>query len=185
MPRSHVRRPAPPARGVTLLEVTIAMAILLVGLLGMMHFQIAGITGNNGGRMQAIATELAQEVVSGVERIPFGDPIVASTGSTGPAAPAPFGSLLDGSGDVSPGAHEWSDATPIPGVRLAGEVPSGFQRRWSVWGYSPASGGTATVKVIAVSVIYVEPNLRFPREVVRYTQVFDAGALISNIAANQ
>ncbi|HSN91486.1 MAG TPA: hypothetical protein VLS93_09675 [Anaeromyxobacteraceae bacterium] len=183
MPRSHRLRPAP--RGTSLLEVTIAMSILLVGLLGMMHFQIAGITGNNGGRMQGIATELAQEVMEGVERLPFGDPLLAPTGTTGPTQPVPFGSLLDGSGGILPGAHEWADATPIPGVRLAGEVPAEFERRWSVWGYSPGSGGSATVKVIAVSVVYREPALRFPREVVRYTQIFEPRALIVNVAANQ
>lgn len=185
MTRRHHARRAPPCPGLSLLEVMIAMAILLVGLLGMMHFQIVGITGNNGGRMHTIASELAQEMVAGIERLPYGDTLLDATGSTGPTAPTPFGSVLDGDGEVVSGVHEWSDGSPIPGVRSAAEVPIGFERRWTVWGYSPGSGGTPTVKLIAISVVYREPAIPLPREVVRYTQLFDPGALLSNIAASQ
>jgi hypothetical protein len=135
--------------------------------------------------MNSIATELAQELVSGLERLPYGDPLLDPTGSTGPSAPTPFGSLLDGSGGVMAGAHEWSDAAPVPGVRASAEMPPDIERRWSVWGYSPGSGGLPTVKIVAVSIVYREQAIRFPREVVHYTQLFDQGALISNIAANQ
>jgi type IV pilus assembly protein PilV len=172
------------AAGLSLLEVMIALAILLVGLLGMMHLQVLGITSNNGGRMATVAAQLAEELVSGVERLPFGDPLIDVTDKTGNTAPTPFGQLLDGT-DVLAGAHEWDDATPIPGVRLSTAIPPQFERRWTVWGYSPAAGGTPAVKIIAVSIIYREPAIARPREVVLYTQVMDPGTIVSNIPANQ
>jgi hypothetical protein len=171
----------------------VAMTILMVGLLGMMHFQILGISANGAARMHTLATELAQEMVSGIERLPFGDPLLAATGSSGPGAPTPFGRLLVPPGrEVTAGAHEWNDATPIPGVRPAGGTgfvtgPEGwrYERRWSVWGYSPSAGGLPTVKLVAVSVVYREPLNQLGREVVLYTQLFDPAALITNIPANQ
>jgi type IV pilus assembly protein PilV len=170
--------------GLTLLELMIALSILLVGLLGMMHMQIIGITSNNGGRMNTVATELAQELVSGLERLPFGDPLLAETGSTGPSAPTPFGRLVVG-GTVASGAHAWDDATPVPGVRLSTDHSPQFERRWTVWGYTPSVGALSAVKVVAVSVVYREPGLSHPREVVHYTQLVDTSSLISNLPANQ
>jgi hypothetical protein len=41
------------------------------------------------------------------------------------------------------------------------------------------------VKIVAVSVVYREPIANAPREVVIYTQLYDSGALVSNIPANQ
>jgi hypothetical protein len=174
----------PRAAGLSLLEVLIAMSVLLVGILGMMQLQIFGITSNNGGRMQSVATELAQEVVAGVERLPFGDALLAPSGTTGPAAPTPFGRLVSGT-TVATGAHAWDDSAPIPGVRASTAIPSGYERRWTVWGYSPSSGALPAVKLVAVSVVWYEPGIRFPREVVRYTQLVDAGAFVANLPANQ
>jgi prepilin-type N-terminal cleavage/methylation domain-containing protein len=180
MPTS-VRSSATP--GLTLIEVMIALSILLVGLLGMMHMQIIGITSNNGGRMATVGTEVAQELVQGLERLPFGDPLLESTGTSGPSAPDPFGRLVVGSA-VATGAHEWSDSTPVPGVRASTEISPQFERRWTVWGFSPSAGALPAVKIIAVSVVYREPGLAIPREVVQYTQIFDSGALVAAIPAN-
>jgi hypothetical protein len=69
-------------------------------------------------------------------------------------------------------------------VRLDAELPPGFTRRWTVWGYSPSSGALPAVKVVAVSVTWREPSLALPREVVLYTQLVDPGAIVSNVAAN-
>jgi type IV pilus assembly protein PilV len=173
------------AAGFTLLEVMIAMAILLVGLLGMMRFQMVGISSNNAGRMQTLATGIALELVSGIERLPFGDPLLSPTGTSGPTAPSPFGRLLADGSTVATGAHAWDDAAPIPGVRLSTEVPSAFERRWSVWGFSPSPGALPAVKIVAVSVVWTEPALRYPRELVLYTQLLDAPALVANLPANQ
>jgi hypothetical protein len=172
------------ARGLTILEVMVALSVLLIGLLGMLRLQIIGIGSNNGGRLQTLGTEIAQELVSGLERLPFGDEdLLPVTGTSGPTAPTPFGRLVTGA-TIATGANEWSDTTPVPGVRLATELPPGFTRRWTVWGYSPSAGALPAVKLVAVSVTWREPALAMPREVVLYTQLYDASALVSNLPAN-
>lgn len=170
-------------RGLTLLEVMVALVVLLVGLLGMMRLQIIGISSNGGARMQMVGTEIAQELVSGIERLPFGDALIPVTGTSGPTAPTPFGRLVSGA-TIASGASVWSDASPVPGVRLDTQLPPGFTRRWTVWGYSPSAGALPAVKLVAVSVTWREPALALPREVVLYTQLVDSGALVSNLPAN-
>lgn len=180
---TRIPRRAP--RGFSLLEVIVALSVLLIGLLGMMQLQIFGIGANAGGRRHTVATELAQELAAGMERLSFNDPALLPLGSTGPTAPAGFGRLVVGNTlDPSP-ALEWSDSSPIPGVRSAAEVGDQYERRWTVWGYSPAAGSPPAVKIVAVSVVYREAGLQVPREVLLYTQIHDPAALAANLAANQ
>lgn len=178
---NHPRR----SRGLTILEVMIALSVLLVGLLGMLRLQIIGIGSNNGGRMQTVGTEIAQELVSGIERVPFrDDDLIPVTGAVGPTAPTPFGRLVTGA-TIATGANEWSDSgMKIPGVRLDSELPPGFKRRWTVWGYSPSLNALPAVKIVAVSVTWSEPALPMPREVVLYTQLYDPSAFVANLPAN-
>jgi hypothetical protein len=180
-----VRRHARGESGLTLIEVMIAFVILLVGLLGMMKFQIMGITSTAAGRKHTVATELAQELMAGIELLPFGDPLLdPPLGTSGPTPPTPFGPLT-AAGTVATGAHAWVDTSPIPGVRSASEAGEEYARRWTVWGYSPSSGALPAVKVVAVSVVYGEPLSGQPREVVLYTQLYESSAFISNVGANQ
>jgi hypothetical protein len=60
-----------------------------------------------------------------------------------------------------------------------------YQRRWTVYGFSPAAGGAATVKVVGVSVMWQEPGSWTPREIVLYTQLFEASGLVIGLTANQ
>jgi prepilin-type N-terminal cleavage/methylation domain-containing protein len=110
--------PARQRAGFSLLEVMIALAVLTVGLLGMMHLQIIGIVSNSTGRKHTVATELADELVSGIERLPFGDPLLLPTGSTGPTAPTPFGRLVTGNTlSASASAARLVGLDARPGVR--------------------------------------------------------------------
>lgn len=174
-----------PARGFSLLEVMAALVVMLIGLVGMMQLQIFGINANAAGRMQTVATELAQELAAGMERLPFNDPILNPSGPTGPTPPALYGRLVAGNTLTASGATQWSDASPIPGVRSAAEAGDSYERRWTVWGYSPGVGASPAVKLVAISVVYREPGLRMPREVLLYTQIHDPAALAANLAANQ
>jgi prepilin-type N-terminal cleavage/methylation domain-containing protein len=176
--------------GFSLLEVMIALAVLTVGLLGMMHLQIIGIVSNNTGRKHTVATELADELISGIERLPFGDPLLLATGSTGPTAPTPFGRLVTGNtlSASASAARVWSDSTPVPGVRKTTEIgpeQAEYDRRWTVWGYAPSAGAIPIVKLVAVSVVYKERGMNIPREVVLYTQLNEPSSLTANITANQ
>jgi prepilin-type N-terminal cleavage/methylation domain-containing protein len=174
-----MRRPS--LRGFTLLEVVIALAILFIGLTGMLQLQIFGTTANGGARMQTQAEAVARELAAGLERLQFGDTLVTETGSTSVEPPTPFGPLVDPvTGSLASGAHEWDDATPVPGVRLEDELPGTpgtYQRRWTVWGYAETPGSPAGVRIVAVSVAWREPSMPRLREVVLYTQVRNPAAI--------
>lgn len=181
------------ARGVTLLEVMIALTILSIGLVGMMRLQILGITANGGARATTYAGQLATELASALERLEFEDARLAGGGSdAGATAPAPFGRLLGE--DLSRShVHAWSDgAVPaMPEVRLDSTLPADptdptrplYQRRWSVWDYETNTATRkAASKIIAVSVIYRERGNPVPRELVVLTHKANAGLAVSYVA---
>ena len=173
----------------SLIELMIAMAIISIGLLAMWHLHVVGISSNAAGRRHTVATAVAGELVAGLERLPFGDPLLADTYTGQPPVPstALFGALVNGSGAVLSGAHEWSEGAAIPGVRLTSEMREafdGYQRRWTVWGLvspSAAPGAPAGVKLVAVSVVWRDPPFQRLREVVRYTQIVNPGAFLSGL----
>ncbi len=177
-------------RGTSLIELMIAMAVLTIGLLAMWRLHMVGITANAAARRHTVATALAQELVSGLERLGFDDALLGAnyTGSS-VSSSALFGPLVDGGGDVKEGAYDF-DVTPVPGVRPpadmreASEVSASYKRRWTVWAYrapgAPASS-TPGVKIIAVSVVWFDPPFARPREVVLYTQVYNAASFMANL----
>lgn len=199
------RPPRPSPRGSSLIELMIAMAVIAVGLLAMWHLHVLGITSNAAGRRHTIATAIARELVSGLDRLAFSDDLISSHPNyraqgtpAGPPASALFGPLVAGDGTIRTGAgvYEWNDATmAVPGVRLdsqmreKGDSAAGYERRWTVWELlSPqpgAAGGTAGVKLIAVSVIWHDPPFARPREVVLYTQVANASSIISGLVSSE
>lgn len=176
------------AHGFTLIEVMIALAVLLVGMLGLMRLQILGLSWNQSARTQSRAMELALELRAGLEQLPYSDPRLAVTGGWGTTPPTPFGALLGAGGSVASGATVWSDASPIPGVTLdsvLGSDPNSplplFQRRWTVWGYTGMTSMNAGALIIAISVIYVDRGSLQPREVVVYTQRVNPAAVLATI----
>jgi type IV pilus assembly protein PilV len=176
------------ARGTTLIEVMIALAVLLVGMLGLMRFQVLGLSWNSSARAQSRAMELALELRAGLEQLPYGDPRLAVTFPWGNTAPNTFGPLLGSGGSVTSGATVWSDSNPIPGVTLdsvIGQDPNSpqpmFQRRWMVWGYTGMTSMNAGALIIMISVIYVDRGSLQPREVVVYTQRVNPAAVLASI----
>ena len=125
------------SRGLTLIEVMIALAILLVGLLGMMQFQIVGIRPRRRAGKHTVATELAQELMAGIELLPFGDPLLAD-GNIGPTPPTPFGRLVRGDTLTRPAPRVGGPTHRRPGVRTCeiGADHAEYERRWTVWGYA-------------------------------------------------
>ncbi len=189
------RPPRPPPRGSSLIELMIAMAVIAVGLLAMWHLHVLGLTSNASARRHTVATALAGELVSGLERLAFSDPLISANYTAQGTASAPpstalFGALVQGDGSIRSGAHEWTDSAAVPGVRLDSQMREQaggtvYERRWTVWGLlSPqpgAAGTTPGVKLIAVSVVWRDPPFTRPREVVLYTQVANAGSIIAGL----
>jgi prepilin-type N-terminal cleavage/methylation domain-containing protein len=181
-PLSHPSR----RRGFTLIEVMVSLGILSVGLLSMARLQAFGLHSNQGARATMRATQLAEELRGGMDLLAYGDAAFTASGTSGNAAPTVFGTLLFAG--TSPPAHAWSDSTPMPGVTLDSAlerdpVTGGplYQRRWTVWDYSPAPGSTASAKVVAISVLYSERGSG-QREVVLYTQKVNVAGILNNVA---
>ncbi len=175
--------------GFTLIEVMVSLGILAVGMLGLMHLQILGLSWNQSARADSRATELALELRAGLEQLAYGDGHLAVTGGTwGTTAPTPFGALLGNGGSVATGATAWSDTNPIPGVTLDSAIErdstdaskARYLRRWTVWGYTEMSSMSAGALVIAISVIYQDKGSRQPREVVVYTQRVNPATVLSS-----
>lgn len=181
-------------RGFTLIEVMVALAILSVGMIGLMRLQILGLTWNQSARAESRATELALELRAGLEQLPFGDARLLPTGGSGwsTSPPTPFGALLSGGAAPTSGFTAWTDANPIPGVTLDSALeqdpvnPSAprFARRWTVWEYTSENGLNAGALVIAISVIYTDKGSLQAREVLVYTQRADPSAVLSSIRIN-
>ncbi len=169
------------SRGFSLLELMIALAILMGALVGLLQLQIVGITSNNAGRMQTVANEAAVELAGALERLAFADTLLAPTSTTGPTTPTSgFGPLVSWNGSIDTSvAHDFS-VSPVPTVRADAELGSQYHRYWTVWGYSPTAGGTPTVKVISVSVIWTQPGMSRPGEVTVLTQLPDPSFVINN-----
>ncbi len=178
------RRTPRSERGVTLLEAVVSLAILLVGIVGMMQMQIVGITADAGARAQTQAYQLARELASALERLDVGNALLDPTAITA-APPAGFGTVLQPDGTVATsGVTPWSDAThaaALAAVTTDAEILTAFgpdptdatrprfERRWSVWESGDAAG--AGVKLIVVSVTYREKSLPGLREAKLLTQV--------------
>jgi type IV pilus assembly protein PilV len=182
-----------PSRGVSLVEVMVSMVILLVGMLGLLQFQIVGLTSNQGARAHTTASQLARELGAALEKLPQGDGLVAPMGTVGADAPDLFGALLDGSSVPASGFRDMSTtgASELRGVTADDALERDpadagrpmYQRRWTVWGRNDGGGVDPAVSIIAVSVIYRERTLPRPREVVLYVSRPNPAAVMANIAA--
>jgi hypothetical protein len=177
-------------RGASLLEAIVALAVLLIGLLGMAQLQVWGVASNYGARAHAQALDIGRELSGALERLPFDDPLLAPT--VGDPPPASFGRVLQPNGTLdASGFVSWDDAmaASLPNVRpdavfsrdtVDSSLPA-FQRRWAVW--VPPGQAAAYTRVVAVSVIFREKAFQQAREVTFLTQVSNVGASVSNAAA--
>ena len=157
----------------------IAIAILTVGILGLMQLQILGIYSNQGARANTTAAQLGRELLGALEALPTNDPLLNAT--------TDFGPLLQASGSASTGGRA-TDASPVPGTRtdasLERDPEDGtvaiYQRRWTV---QEVPGTGASVRRLAVSVIWRERGLSRRRELVLYGSRSNPGLVLSNAAA--
>ena len=98
------------ARGFTLVELTVAMFVLTVGVLGGMIMIVLGMTRDNTNRMDTTATNAAQAVLEQIAAVPASTspvltvtdcvPTTHSVTTVGGAAPGGTGATLLANGDV-------------------------------------------------------------------------------------
>jgi prepilin-type N-terminal cleavage/methylation domain-containing protein len=188
--------PGCPERGVTLLEVMIAMTVLAIGLLAMWQLHVVGLTSNAAARRNTSAVAIAEELVSGLERLAYSDPLLSDGATPSTSPPSDFGPLVQGDGSILSSArvHTWDDSAPVPGVRLNSAIRerldpnTNLERRWSIWTVQTASAASGAIlyptKMIAVSVTWNDPPFNRPREVLLYTQVSNASVVRSSVASS-
>jgi type IV pilus assembly protein PilV len=189
-------------RGVTLLEATISLSLLLVGIVGLMRLQVFGITADQGARANNEAQELARELTGALERLDPTLDALLQPHVTSAAPPPGFGEPLDSSGNLaSTNWTDWDDTyligttSAFPSLKVVGVRPNAglerdpgdaskplYRRRWSVWQLQ-TSNQQSGVRLLVVSVVYRERTLPNIRRVTRYVQVPNLGASTVNASA--
>jgi len=128
--------------GVTLIETTIAAAILLVGMLGLLSMgALATVLTENHGHLEARTTEYAQDKMEQLLALAYTD--AASNTVVFPAAAAGgTGLAVGGSTNTSAPVNGYVDWLGMDGGLLGGGTPAPngwqFQRVWQIT--SPSTG---------------------------------------------
>jgi Tfp pilus assembly protein PilV len=190
------------ARGLTLIEVAVSLAVLLVGILGVMRLQVLGLTADQGARANDQAQALARELAAALSRLdPTQDALLAPN-VTSSAPPSDFGNPLDSSGNLqTTNWRDWDDnyltstTTGFPSLKVVGVRPDTslprdptdssqplYRRRWSVWQLE-TSNQQSGVRLLALSVVYRERALPNYSVLTRYLQVPNLGAATVNASA--
>lgn len=132
-------------KGLTLVEVLVAVTILTIGLLGVALMQVMSITGNTFSKEMEVATGLSQDMMERLKGMDYNDPALRG-GVNHPTqadvanglAPAPVGdanNLIDERGQWGANA----------GLRI-------YTRTWNIVDNSPAPG----MKSITVTVSWID-----------------------------
>jgi Tfp pilus assembly protein PilV len=140
---SVARHRARRARGVTLIEAVIAMAVLTIGAAGMIGLHLQGARMNGDARRITRATAIAQDLLDHITLWPYGDPRLANAVPSNDGAIGDPGFAFEASGtpaadhaeaDLTLGGTTWLG---IPGADLAG---TGYERYWNVAYVDDANG---------------------------------------------
>ena len=72
--------------GISIIETTIALAILAVGLLAMLAVQVSALQQGSWGRHTSEASQIARDQMELIRRLPWADPVAQPTAWTAPIA---------------------------------------------------------------------------------------------------
>lgn len=154
--------------GFTLIEVTVAMAILLLGALGLAGLTNMGNRMNSDGRRVTRATAIAQDLLANIALWEYADARLAN-GNTGNDADLGDGALAFESGGTPPADHAEADlGAGWLGIPAADLAAGGYQRFWNV---SSADdwNGNGRPDAIRIAVIVRWPIGTGFRRIVLYT----------------
>jgi hypothetical protein len=136
--------------GVTLIETTIAAAILLVGMLGLLSMgALATVLTENHGHLEARTTEYAQDKMEQLLALAYTD--AASNTVVFPAAAAGgTGLAVGGSTNTSAPVNGYVDWLGMDGGLLGGGTtePNGWQFQ-RVWQITAPSAGVKQITVVS------------------------------------
>jgi type IV pilus modification protein PilV len=182
MPMTHQNRAA--ARGFTMIEALVSLAVMLIGLLGLASLQVVGVRSNHFGRKMALASVLMHDLTDSVQRWDYNDArlaapraIVTSTTDTtitsrwdmGRGTTASYtADYAEQAGDANATSQGQLTAANYTGLLTANvdrdfsnaqTAALGIMRYWNVFTVDVTGGGSANGKLIQIIVRWKEPGL--------------------------
>jgi hypothetical protein len=172
-------RHAPAAAGFTILEAVVALAILMVGALGVISIENLGSRMNRDGRVMTRASAIGADLVTQIQTWNyFEDPRLQDTNTSNNTDVVDAEALFEGPVSGLPFDHEESELASGPwnGISSADVQALGFTRYWNVAPFTdPATGA---VLGLQIAVIVRWENLGAPRRIVFATFVRDPGVTL-------
>jgi Tfp pilus assembly protein PilV len=140
-----------PNQGFTLIELTFAMFVLVIGVLGGMTMILMGMTRNSTNRVDTTATNAAQAVMEEIAGAPVNSNgpfnVVDCAGQTWPVSTAPGGSSAPG-GVIDFGAAVVTNYQMNYAVCSNNNtIKTVYDVRWSITSVGP--GGTGKLVIVA------------------------------------
>lgn len=156
------------ARGFSLIEAMAALAILSIGLLGVLHMNVLASQQNGLARRQSTASKVARDLVDSFERLPYEHTLLSGESTIDPADPR-FASL-----DEADGRVRLADALGLVGERpLLGAAHASvsteggtkpiYEVAWRVAPVKNADGDTEARRILVM--------VRFPTTAGGFKQV--------------
>jgi prepilin-type N-terminal cleavage/methylation domain-containing protein len=151
--------------GFTLLEVLMAMAVLLVGAVGMLSLHLHGIRMEADSRKATRAAAIAQDLMDQISIWPWGDARLGTATQLDTSRLATLGDPTYAYEGTSPPSSSFSDASggltasgalPWLGIPLADTQALGFERYWNV-AYVDDSNGNGVPDAARIAVIVRYP----------------------------
>ena len=131
-------------RGLTLIEAMIAMAVMLIGVTGLVGLSRQGLRLNADGRRLTSAVAVAQDLVSEIEAWDYADPRLANTSTANDADYADDAMLYEGDpGSFTPDHGEadlTKDGAAWLGIPTAQVQDLRFERYWNVAEFDDQNG---------------------------------------------
>lgn len=167
-------------RGFTVLESMVAMAVLLIGAMGVASLQAMGSRMNGDARVMTRAVAIGQDLVEQIHAWDyFNDPRLQNVNAANDPDFADSAAAFEGPVSATLYDHAEAELEAVPwfGIPAASVEELGFERYWNVAPYlDPATGSELGLK-IAVIVRWDRGGA--PRRIVLVTYVRDPGVTIN------
>ncbi len=186
--RTHPPRRSASRRGFSLIETSIAAAVLTFGVVGLMALQIIGTRGKAFASNMTTASLLAHDLGEQASRWSYTDTRMAVLSTVRTTNDSAVTAHWDMGRDISVSTGlqaQFGEKAGDANARTAAALGTGymgvaapplFYRYWNVYGIDLANTGTAQGKLVQIIVRWHEPGLGM-RQVASSTYVADPAAL--------
>jgi hypothetical protein len=131
--------------GTTLIEAMAAMAVLLIGAVGLVAVESVGARMNNEARVITRATGIAQDLAAQLQSLSYNDPLLSNETTDNDDK------ISDPDQPVDHSESELTSLTTFAGIPTS-SLPLGFTRSWNVAEVDTDENGSSSGKRLAVIV---------------------------------